>query len=68
MDYLIFFFLANFISLFLGKLLMYFIFFGCSVLSLKICLMYEFKNIFCILFDKFYLYFIIKLLLFFICF
>lgn len=68
MEYLFFFFLANFIRLFLGKLLMRFIFFCCSVLSLKICLMYEFKNIFYILFDKFYLYFIIKLLLFFICF
>lgn len=68
MDYLIFSSLANFTSLFLGKLPMHLIFLGCSVSSLKICSMYEPKNIACISPDKLYLHPIIKLPLFFICF
>lgn len=68
MEYLFFSSLANFTRLFLGKLPMRLIFLGCSVSSLKICSMYEPKNISCISPDKLYLHPIIKLPLFFICF
>lgn len=68
MEYLFFSSLANLTRLFLGKLPMRLIFLGCSVSSLKICSMYEPKNISCISPDKLYLHPIIKLPLFFICF